>query len=349
MATRQQILDWHDELLDIMLEHRMKNPEFTFAPRQKNNSGRLEQGFWFQGNDNYVFGGMTLENDENNKTRQVGFVVGLDREGKTSYNIEIVFKTTRNEALRQVLKDFVIRPKSGFANFDSPNTVFDGFRYGKYYWQALDMKSAFQQFINEDWNPLLQKARDAGVLEDLIMPEREFQKYLDRILSSRNAHSIPRLNLLETNPPEGLNFARPNRSFKGAIIDFQKEQQENEALGHSGENFVREYERTRLEKYPELAKKVEKQLDGKGFDILSFDEEGNEIHIEVKTTRYGLNTPFYISEHEVIFSSQYARSYVLWRLYEMDTVRGSAKYYRLSGNMREVLQLEAIAYRAAPK
>ena len=32
--------------------------------------------------------------------------------------------------------------------------------------------------------------------------------------------------------------------------------------------------------------------DGLGFDILSFDENGKDRLVEVKTTVYGLNTPF---------------------------------------------------------
>ena len=41
------------------------------------------------------------------------------------------------------------------------------------------------------------------------------------------------------------------------------------------------------------------------FDVLSYDKDGNEKYIEVKTTKGGLNNIFHISENEVEFSEQY--------------------------------------------
>jgi hypothetical protein len=48
-----------------------------------------------------------------------------------------------------------------------------------------------------------------------------------------------------------------------------------------------------------LAAKVEHvsrtRGDGLGFDVLSFDEQGKERYIEVKTTAFAKETPFFVS------------------------------------------------------
>ena len=57
--------------------------------------------------------------------------------------------------------------------------------------------------------------------------------------------------------------------------------QADSELGTLGELFILSLESERLKGTGKTPKKV---MDGKGYDILSWDENGNEIHIEVKTT-----------------------------------------------------------------
>jgi hypothetical protein len=44
--------------------------------------------------------------------------------------------------------------------------------------------------------------------------------------------------------------------------------------------------------------------DGLGYDILSFEPDSRERLIEVKTTRFGEYTPFYVSANELEVSRQ---------------------------------------------
>ena len=107
-------------------------------------------------------------------------------------------------------------------------------------------------------------------------------------------------------------------------IDYVKRQRENSRLGKIGEQWVYKCEIKRLSTAgrDDLAKKViwhAKDDDTKGYDILSFDEDGNEIFIEVKTTNGGMNTPFYISAREKAVSNKYPEKYRLYRVYDFDT------------------------------
>lgn len=45
--------------------------------------------------------------------------------------------------------------------------------------------------------------------------------------------------------------------------------------------------------------------DGLGYDILSFETSGQERFIEVKTTAFAKETPFYASRNEVSFSADF--------------------------------------------
>ena len=84
----------------------------------------------------------------------------------------------------------------------------------------------------------------------------------------------------------------------------------NRSLGAAGEAFVLIYERARLIKLgkEDLAEKIEHTSkdrgDGAGFDILSFEETGAERLIEVKTTKYGRETPFFVSRNELAVSKE---------------------------------------------
>ncbi len=56
--------------------------------------------------------------------------------------------------------------------------------------------------------------------------------------------------------------------------------------------------------------------DGAGYDIRSFETDGRERLIEVKTTNGHATTPFFISENERAFSEERADVFRLMRLYD---------------------------------
>ena len=82
-----------------------------------------------------------------------------------------------------------------------------------------------------------------------------------------------------------------------------------------------EYERTRLVQAGKdhLARNIEQVSkthgDQAGYDIRSYEVTGRDRFVEVKTTRYGKLTPFYISEGEVRFSGANLDAYHLYRLF----------------------------------
>jgi len=133
--------------------------------------------------------------------------------------------------------------------------------------------------------------------------------------------------------------------YSNKNINFEGEIKKNTELGKKGEDIVVEYEKTRLIMCgrEDLADKVFATRDIAGnaerFDVLSYDKEGNEKYIEVKTTKGVLNNIFHISEKEVEFSEQYQNKYYLYRIYNFNARTMSADLKIIKGAIsREKLQ-----------
>ncbi|MDE0035961.1 MAG: DUF3883 domain-containing protein, partial [Gammaproteobacteria bacterium] len=91
-------------------------------------------------------------------------------------------------------------------------------------------------------------------------------------------------------------------------FDYVQQEAAKKSLGDAGETLIMVYERTRLQRAGKdhLARNVEQVSktigDHLGYDIRSYEESGRDRFVEVKTTRYGKRTPFYISAGEIRFS-----------------------------------------------
>ena len=85
--------------------------------------------------------------------------------------------------------------------------------------------------------------------------------------------------------------------------------------------------------------------DGAGYDVLSFMPSGEEKYIEVKTTKGGIDTPFYITPNELAFSASHPDTYHLHRLYNF--TKRSARRYVLRGDVSSLLELKPTQFQAS--
>ena len=117
----------------------------------------------------------------------------------------------------------------------------------------------------------------------------------------------------------------------------------NRALGFAGELKVIEFEKRRLASAsrPDLASRVEHvadtQGDRLGYDVLSFEPNGLERFIEVKTTLYSIKTPFFVTGNEVAASGFYGDQFFLPRLFTFTRRPGM---YSLNGPIQDSCQLQ---------
>jgi hypothetical protein len=147
--------------------------------------------------------------------------------------------------------------------------------------------------------------------------------------------------------------ARPKCPLRfGSRPTYIEREARNRSLGNADELFVLNYERTRLihARKESLAAKIEHTSkvrgDGEGYDVLSFDETGAERLIEVKTTKYGSDTPFFVTRNEVAVSERAAAQYHVYRLYGF---RVTPKLYMLPGAISGTCRLSAATFLALPR
>lgn len=139
---------------------------------------------------------------------------------------------------------------------------------------------------------------------------------------------------------------------RGRKVDYGLLQEESKRVGDRGEEFVFNYEREALEKQgrPDLAADVlwtaRESGDGLGYDIHSFAPDGRRRYIEVKATKFGALTPFYITSAELDFARQHQGDYAIYRVFGVD--RDAPEFYVLEGDLDTLLSVEPVTYRARP-
>ncbi len=139
-------------------------------------------------------------------------------------------------------------------------------------------------------------------------------------------------------------------SFTAIKRDYLAREAQNRSLGLAGETFVVEFERWRLGQLGEkkLADRVEHVSqslgDGLGYDVLSFDTDGRERLIEVKTTSFGKGTPFFVTDGELARSRADRERFHLYRLYDF---RLKPRLFSLQGPLDRNCILDPHTYRAS--
>lgn len=135
--------------------------------------------------------------------------------------------------------------------------------------------------------------------------------------------------------------------------NYDQQSDANRITGLKGERYVIEYEKHQLRDHKKLQSKVEQvsvtQGDGLGYDILSFNLDGSEKHIEVKTTTDSKNTPFYISQNERQYAKDNSSSYWLYRVYDINQKVKNVKLEKYQGNLEQYFAFEPTDYLASKK
>lgn len=149
-------------------------------------------------------------------------------------------------------------------------------------------------------------------------------------------------------PKDGITeIPQSKRDFKGVDVDFQAQSKDQKDLGDDGEELVKQYEIDYLKSKSlhDLAAKVEIMKDGVGYDILSFNVDGNEKYLEVKTTTGNKFTPFFLSDNEFNFMKQNIGKYSIYRVFNYNADYNFAEFYEIKGNVEIQLLMEATNYK----
>lgn len=190
-----------------------------------------------------------------------------------------------------------------------------------------------------------------AALTSEIQRHLEADPHLLRALREGTSVGTPSGSPLQPTAPPS---PRPGASSRtgpraGRHLDYGALDEENRRRGRQGEELVADYERSWLRQHgrPDLAGRVRwtarEDGDGLGYDVLSYDLDGHKRYIEVKTTRLGAETPFYITSAELDFAQVHPDCYALYRVYD---VLGQPRFFTLEGDISNAIELTATTYRA---
>lgn len=135
--------------------------------------------------------------------------------------------------------------------------------------------------------------------------------------------------------------------YSPQAVNYLAREAKNKAIGNIGEQFALNYERARLMFIGKnkLANKIEQVSitvgDHAGFDIHSYEKGGTDRFIEVKSTKYGKETPFYITGNELDFSNKNSDKYYLYRVFSL---RQAPKLFHFKGPVQKHCNLKATQF-----
>jgi hypothetical protein len=169
-----------------------------------------------------------------------------------------------------------------------------------------------------------------------------FTPVLTRSSKSSPFVAAPELLRKESAPPQRLQ--RLIRKFDPVERDYR-----NRALGRAGEAFVLEVEHNRLIKAErsDLARKIrwvsEEDGDGAGYDVFSYEPNGKERLIEVKTTNGAARTPFFLTRNECELAAERP---VDWCIYRVHLFAREPQIFTVTPPLAEALRLTPETWRA---
>jgi len=124
----------------------------------------------------------------------------------------------------------------------------------------------------------------------------------------------------------------------------------NRLLGRAGEEFVIEVEQRRLAEAEreDLARKVRwisaEGGDGAGYDVLSFEPNGRERLLEIKTTNGSARTPFFLTRTERAVATERPDE---WRIYRVHLFSTEPRIFTIAPPLEKAINLSPETWRAS--
>lgn len=167
-------------------------------------------------------------------------------------------------------------------------------------------------------------------------------RHLDQAVLVETATSTEttETNILSTE----LSISADQISFRGRTVNFIQNGIENKRLGDLGELWVMKYEIEKLKNankhnlINQIKHTSKDEGDGTGFDIQSFDINGNKIFIEVKTTKGRQNSTFFVTRNELERSKIEKDNYYLYRLYNYNEQVETADLLIIQGDLTNICE-----------
>lgn len=205
-----------------------------------------------------------------------------------------------------------------------------------------DMLVCYAELKSQLLDPNDYDASTCFILTQGVKAEHDITPTMRR----RLVHQLKQAKLVESQVQE------PAKTYRARKVDYEQSNHQNAEVGFLGEELVMAYERQKLATRPDLQEQIEQvsqtQGDGLGYDIASFDLDGQPLYIEVKTTTGDRQTPFYISQNELDFSKDHADHYCLYRIYGFDRMADTDQlsFTKTFGDLSQCFEFVPVSYRS---
>ena len=212
--------------------------------------------------------------------------------------------------------------------------------------KLLDFKN--QDEVMKDWNNYIFMVFVYNMLNLFGNKDR-----LPEVLNDYSDQKLPDLDNVKV---ENINLnigeieEKDSRNFiKGEYKpDYDERHKINTQLGERGEKIVLGVEKEYLNaiEREDLAEKVEMVSlydDSKGFDILSFDKDGNKKYIEVKSTRSKPNKINFILTRNELNKAKKLDNYYIYIVFEVD--KSNPKIQKIKDPLEKNINIEPIKYK----
>lgn len=181
--------------------------------------------------------------------------------------------------------------------------------------------------------------------------------------SSRSSKNLSRVSRgdrdsIEPSQVNRADIIRKNQPLRPSSVKVNRYELNSRRIqvGEAGEEIVVTYEKQKLEglKLDKLALQVDRvsisQGDGLGYDIISFDENGSQIYIEVKTTTKNEYEPIFFTPNELQVMNELKEKYYVYRIYDLsfDSEKFELNIYK-GEEIPNIFKLEASQFKARLK
>ncbi|MDB5282909.1 MAG: hypothetical protein JWO06_1984 [Bacteroidota bacterium] len=166
-----KIVRIHEKMLDHLLQLRQANSSLYFVPRKINNKNRLENGYWFIGNEEYLMASFWHGTDSKEKVHNINFVV-------LNNNSSAISLSAQDSLEKAIFLEKVAKKIGGFKRSNSKNIWHKQYS-GTDYLKNLD---SFIRNVKPTIDDLIEKEHPEGIY---LLNRKFFDHYGKRVVDLR--------------------------------------------------------------------------------------------------------------------------------------------------------------------
>lgn len=193
------IIKIHDELLDYLWNYKQDNPDFVFRLRKTNRGNKLNDGYWFLGNDDYLAVGFWKGMNWRTKMPNISFMIHPDERGSS------LFINTSDSKIKTDFVEKFLKNEIDLVTTSSP-------LFMKFY-EGMSWKEALETFLHYDYYKIDNAIKERLIKNKLevklpfgIIDEDEFKINYKKILEYRIENGLFARKVFKIKPSKIKNF-----------------------------------------------------------------------------------------------------------------------------------------------